>query len=133
MKRTERILVELLAPPFLAMIWIAVTTFSLSDGVVIFPTFLFMVVVGYLFSIIPSLIYTSVMEVWFRSGLRARFGLSCTAAFSSLLGTGAGFLACAIGTWLGPLISFDCRNFALIGGTCGLVVGFYVAYSDKIG
>ena len=91
----------------------------------------FMLPLAYLFSVIPSLIYTLVMEVWFRSGLATRFGLFCTAALSSLLGSGAGFLACTIGTWLGPLISFDCRTFALIGAVAGLLVGCYVAASDK--
>ena len=127
MSKEKRILVELLAPPFLAMIWIAVTTFSISDGIfAIFGTFFFVLMFAYLFSIIPSLIYTVVMEVWFRSGLRTRFGLFCTAGLSSLLGGGAGFLACVIGIRLGPLISFDRGNFALIGAVAGLLVGFYV-------
>ncbi len=126
MKRSERILVELLAPPFLAVIWIAVTTFHMSDGIAIFAASFMMLVFAYLFSIIPSLIYASVMEVWFRSGLRTRFGLFGTAGLSSLLGMGGGILACVIGTWLGPLIGEDFRNFALIGAVVGLVVGLYI-------
>jgi hypothetical protein len=128
MSMRERILIELLAPPFLAVLWLAADALinkSEAIGDVImgcFPVAFF----AYLFSIIPSLIYTLVMEVWFRSGLGTRFGLFCTAALSSLLGTGAGLLACAIGTSLGPLIGEESRNFALMGAGIGLLVGLYV-------
>jgi hypothetical protein len=124
MSTNRRILVELLAPPLLAVIWMAISS---SEPIfdILFGSF-FMLPLAYLFSVVPSLIYTLVMEVWFRSGLGTRFGLFCTAGLSSLLGAGAGFLACVIGIGLGPLISYDRGHFALIGAAAGLLVGLYV-------
>jgi hypothetical protein len=128
MSVSKRISVELLAPSFLAVLWIAVDSLirqSETIGVVV-GAFFIMLFFAYFFSVIPSLIYTLIMEAWFRSGLRARFGLICTGALSSFLGAGAGFLACAIGIWLRPLIGENPRDYALRGAVAGLLVGLYV-------
>jgi hypothetical protein len=126
MSKEKRIFVELVAPPFLAVVWLAVSSIRVEPIHDVVLGFFPLLILAYAFSIVPSLLYALVMEVWFRSGLRARFGCFCTAGFSSLLGAGGGFLACAIGIWLGPLISFDRGHFALIGAVAGLLVGFYV-------
>ena len=128
MSKEKRILLELFAPPLLAVMWMTVEEgFMKSESIFITLVALFpMLMFAYLFSIIPSLIYTLVMETWFRAGLGARLGLFSTAGLSSLLGAGACFLACAIGIWLGPLISFNRGQFALIGAGAGLLIGFYV-------
>jgi len=126
MNTNKRILVELLAPPFLAVMWLAVASFKSETILSTLAGFLPLLLFAYLFSIIPSLAYTLAMEIWFRSGLRSHFGIFSTAGFSSLLGSGAGFLAAAIGAWLGFLIPSDCIHFASLGAVVGLLVGFYV-------
>jgi len=128
MSTNQRIFVELSAPPFLAVMWM--TAASLVNGsepiLLVLVAWFPMLIYAYVISFIPSLIYTLVMEVWFRSGLRTRFGLFCTAGLSSLLGAGAGFLAVTIGIRGGPLIGEDWRDYTLIGAVVGLLVGLYV-------
>jgi hypothetical protein len=126
MSKEKRIFVELLAPPFLAVMWMAVASLIKEGPSFTVALYAFVLIFAYFFSAVPSVLYTFVMEVWFRSGLHARFGLFCTAGLSSLLGTGAGLLACAIGIWFGHLIGESFGNFALIGAVVGLLVGLYV-------
>ena len=132
MSKEKRIFIELSAPPFLAVMWMAVA--SSIKGEPIFTILLAcfpMLIFAYLFSIIPSLVYTLVMEVWFRLGLHTRLGLFCTAGLSSSLGAGAVFLAVIIGIWFGHLIGEDWRDFALMGAVIGLLVGLYVGRKQK--
>ena len=120
MKKYQRILIETLAPPFLgAFIFMATGSGSdtLSDRVFYFLPFL---LVAYIFCIIPSLIYTAAMELWFWLELRARCGLLCTAVFSAALGCGAGLA-------IEFVIDFhQISLFLWIGALVGLMVGFYV-------
>jgi len=128
---------ELLLPPLLATALTVVASFStwpfgdsLVESVIAVIAFpigcVGLLFFAYLFSAIPSLIYTLVMEVWFRAGLNARFGFCCTAGLSSLLGAGAGFLTANIGAWLGFLTSPDCGRLTILGAIVGLLSGFYI-------
>ena len=126
---------ELLIPPLLATALMVVASLpawsfgdSLIESVIAFPIgCVGLLFFAYLFSATPSLIYTLVMEVWYRAGLNARFGYFCTAGLSSLLGAGAGFLVASIGVWLGFLTSPDCAPLTVLGAIVGLLSGFYVA------
>lgn len=122
----KRILMELLAPPFLAAVWLAVASFKSETILSTLAGFLPLLFFACLFGLIPSLVYALAMEIWFRSRLRRRFGLFCTVGFSSFLGAGAGFLATAIGALLGFLFLSDCPHFSLVGAVIGLSVGFNV-------
>ena len=127
MSKIWRILLELLAPPFLAAVW--VTIFSshesetLSDFLIGFPE---LVIFAYFFGLIPAAIYAVAMELWFHRGLRGRFGLLCTAAWSGFLGAVAGYFSAAIGSGLGFLIPSDCFYYLKVGAFIGLLIGFYV-------
>lgn len=129
MSKPQRIVVEAFAPPLLATLYLFCFPPAgwkpepISTQLLAFLPMLFF---AYLFAIIPSCLYAAVMELWFRLRLRTRFGLFCTVALSSFLGAGGGFLACAIGTWLGPLIGEDFREYVRNGVVVGLLVGFYV-------
>jgi len=126
MSKNRRIFFELLAPPFLATIWLLITSSkseTISDAILGFvPLLLF----AYMFGVIPAILYTVAMELWFRFGLRARCGLLCTIGLSAFLGAGAGFLSAAFGAWIGFLIWPDCIHFLWIGAWIGLLIGFYV-------
>ena len=89
MSKYQRIYIELLAPPFLAAILFIVGDKS-DSWVAILIGFLPLLFFAYLFGIIPSALYTVVMEFWFRCGLHARFGSFCTVVASLLLGVAAG-------------------------------------------
>jgi hypothetical protein len=127
MSKNRRILFELLAPPFLAAVWVSIFSSHESETLsVIVVGSLGLVIFSYMFGIIPAILYTVAMELWFQFGLRARCGLLCTVGLSAFLGALAGYLSAGIGAWLGFLIPSDCRHFALIGAVIGLSVGFYV-------
>ena len=129
MKNPKRILVELLAPPLLAAVWVMIFSShdseTLSDYLIGGPV---LIMFSYVFGILPAGIYTFAMELWFRFGLRSRCGLICTVGLSSFLGAAAGFLSAGIGALLGFLIPMDCRHFALIGAVIGLLVGICVGW-----
>jgi len=128
MSKNRRILFEILAPPFLTTIWLVITSSkaeTIADGIRgFFPLLLF----AYVFGILPALLYTLAMELWFKFGLRARCGLLCTIGLSAFLGAWAGFLSAAIGTLLGFLIWSDCIHFLWIGASVGLLIGFCVGW-----
>jgi len=127
MSKNRRILFELLAPPFLAAVWVIVFSSHESETFsVLVVGSLGLVMFSYMFGIIPAILYTVAMELWFRFGLRARCGLICTIGLSAFLGAVAGFLSAGIGVLIGFLIPMDCGHFALIGAVIGLLVGFYV-------
>ena len=126
MSKYRRIFFELLAPPFLTTIWLLIASSKsepISDAILGFLPLLFF---AYMFGIIPALLYTVAMELWFQFGLRARCGLLCTVGLSAFLGAAAGCLSAGIGALLAFLIPSDCINFLLIGAVDGLLVGFYV-------
>src|SRR5665213_1974693 len=85
MNRTRRVLVELLAPPLGATIIVASISRgdTLTSRILGFPALL---IFAYIFGIVPSAIYTAVMELWFEKGYYRRFGLSITVALSGVLG-----------------------------------------------
>jgi hypothetical protein len=127
MSKNRRILFELLAPPFLAAVWVIIFSSYESETLsVLVVGSLGLVMFSYMFGIIPAILYTVAMELWFQFGLRARCGLLCTVGLSAFLGAVAGYLSAGIGAWLGFLIPMDCRHFALIGAVIGLLIGFYV-------
>jgi len=123
----RRIVTELFAPPFLAALVEASLAFGkepLSDILGGFiPTLQF----AYVFGIVPAILYTAVMELWFRLGFRARCGLLCTAGLSGLLGVGAGYLSAWFGIWLGFLTRPEAIHYAKLGALIGLLIGFFVA------
>ena len=126
MSKNRRIFFELLAPPFLATIWLLITSSkseTISDAILGFVPLLFF---AYMFGIIPAILYTGAMELWFRFGLRVRCGLLCTVGLSAFLGAVAGILSAGIGALLGFLRRPDCIHFSLIGAVIGLLIGFYV-------
>jgi hypothetical protein len=133
MSKNRRIFFELLVPPFLATIWLLITSSkseTISDAILGFvPLLLF----AYMFGIIPAILYTVAMELWFRFGLRVRCGLLCTVGLSAFLGAVAGFLSAGIGALLGFLIWPDCIHFLWIGAVVGLLVGFFVGRSQTAG
>jgi len=126
MSTHRRILIEWLGPPFLAafLTTIFITTTgrtgdSISDTVVRFPAF---VCVAYMLGIVPSLLYMLAMEVWFRKGLHARYGMLCTVCLSSLLGTGAAFVIQLVLQAITMGMSF----LPSIGAFVGCLIGLYV-------
>ena len=131
MSKNRRILVEILAPPFLAAVWLTIFssheaeqfTEILAEFFIGFPV---MVMFAYIFGIIPAIIYAIAMELWFHWSLLGRFGLFCTAGWSGSLGALAGYFSAAIGSGLGFLIPLDCYYFMYRGAAIGLLVGFYV-------
>ena len=128
MSKYRRIFIELLAPPFLVTIWLLITSSkseSISDAIL---GFLPLLCFAYIFGIIPGILYTVAMELWFRFGLSARCGLICTAGLSACLGAVAGFLSAGIGVLIGFLIPTDCWHFALIGVVIGLLIGICVSW-----
>jgi hypothetical protein len=126
MSQKQRILIELLTPPFLATLWLVVISWKAETISSVLLGFLPLLLFAYLFGIIPALLYTFAMERWFRSGLRVRFAWLCTAGLSALLGAAAGFLAAAFGAGIGFLIPSDCLHFLRIGAVVGLLIGVYV-------
>jgi hypothetical protein len=132
MSKKRRILVELLAPAFLATLWLVVTSSHEAQtlSVIIFGSCA-LLVFSYLFAIVPSAMYAIAMEIWFRSGLGVRLGLLCTSALSCLLGAAGGFLSGAIGRVLGFLTPSDNFHFARAGAVIGLLIGFYVSRKSK--
>jgi hypothetical protein len=128
MNRTQRILVEILSPSFLAA---AIFTISgcgsdnITDRFVFFPFFL---VFAYLYGIVPSVVYAAVMEFWFKKRFHIhKYGLLSTAAVSATLGLGAAFLIQLViqGTKISSLLP--------IGTLVGLMVGLYLARRCRTG
>lgn len=123
MEKYQRILIEVLAPPFLGACILAVrpnAADTLSDRILGFVPFLG---AAYAFAILPSLLYMLVMETWFRLGLRARCGLLCTVGLSVLLGCGAGLV-------IEYVVDFGQISYAWllwVGGLVGLMIGVYVS------
>ena len=127
MSKNRRILFEVLAPPFLAAVLVNIFSSHESETLSVLVVGSFgLVWFAYVFGIIPAILYTVVMELWFQFGLRARCGLLCTIGLSAFLGALAGYLSAGIGAWLGFLIPSDCIHFSLFGIVVGLLVGFYV-------
>jgi hypothetical protein len=128
----QRILTELLTPPLLAAFLVVIfLTISGQNGdgvlktIIYFPGF---VCVAYWFGLIPSLLYTIVMEFWSRKGLHARCGLLCTVGLSSLLGTGAALLLHLVVQDYG----FGIRIFLPLGASVGCLTGYYVGRKQPV-
>jgi hypothetical protein len=133
MKKQNRIIMELFAPPFLAAL--SVIIFSSHDSQTLYDWLVggpVIIIFAYVFGIVPAGIYTFAMELWFGFGFRARCGLLCTIIFSALLGAGAGFLSAGIGVLLRFLISLDCERFSITGAVIGLLVGFCVSWKQPL-
>jgi hypothetical protein len=131
MSKRRRILVELIAPPFLAAMISAAGDKS-SEWYMIIAGFLPLLFFFYLLGTIPSVIYALVMEMWFYAHLRERCGVICTVAVSGLLGCVAGLGGAWSGIWFGFLTRPDDVSLARIGAVVGLLVGFYVADKHTI-
>ena len=123
--------IEILAPPFLAVLWMCVASRNSQTISEILLGFGPALIFAYAFGIFPALLYTCAMEFWFESGLRARFGLLCTAGLSAFMGAAAGFLSAAIGTLVGFLLRPDCLYFLRVGAFVGLLIGFLVGRQQK--
>jgi hypothetical protein len=128
MSKYRRILFEILAPPLLATIWLLITSSKSETISGVILGFLPLLFFAYIFGIIPALLYTVAMELWFQFGLRVRCGLLCTVGLSAFLGAGAGFLSAGIGALLGFLIWMDCIHFLWIGASVGLLIGLCVGW-----
>jgi hypothetical protein len=126
MTKYRRILLELLAPPFIATIALVVTSYPSETLFGILAGFLPLLMFAYLFGIIPAVLYTIGMEFWFQLGLRVRCGLLCTVGLSVCLGAGAGFLSATLATWFGVLTEAECLYFLRVGGLIGSLIGYYV-------
>jgi hypothetical protein len=116
-----RICVALGAPSPLAAFLVIITqstSDSLTEKLLGFPFFVF---TAYAYGILPSMLYSFLMEVWFGMRLHLRFGRLATILFSALLGAGAGFL---IQTVIIQEIKYG--YFIPIGGIVGLIVGFFL-------
>jgi hypothetical protein len=126
MRVTNRFFVELLAPPFLAALWLTIFSLpgsgTLSDFLHAIPV---VIMFSYVFAIIPAGVYAFAMELWFHGGLRSRFGLICTAGWSGFLGGLAGYFSADIASSFEFLDSLDCFHFLKIGALIGLLIGFY--------
>ena len=129
MSKTRRILIELLAPPFLAAI-ITIAGDKASEWYMIIAGFVPLLFFFYIFGIVPSAIYAFAMELWFSARLRERCGLICTSAVSGIFGCAAGFAGAWSGIWLGFLTRPDDLSFARLGLVVGLLVGFYVSHKQ---
>ena len=125
MNKYRRMVIEALAPPFLATLIMAATDRS-DTFLMLLAGFLPLLLFAYAFGIIPSVLYALAMECWFHSGLRARCGLLCTVGLSGLLGAGAGWLSALLGMSLGFFTKPDDSSLARIGLFVGLLIGFYV-------
>ena len=125
MSKHRRILVELLAPPLLAAVALVAVSYKQETLAGILLGFVPLVMAAYVLGFIPSLLYTGAMELWFRSGLRVRFGLLCTVLLSACLGAGAGFLSAVFGAGLG-FSEADRLHLLRLGAVIGLLIGFYV-------
>jgi len=127
MSRHARILTELFAPPFLAILVKAILACGKEPLLDILIGFIPMLKFAYVFGIIPAFLYTVAMELWFQLGLRARCGLLCTAGLSGLLGIGAGYLSAWFGIWPGFLTRPEAIHYAKLGAFVGLLIGFFVS------
>lgn len=117
----KRILVELLAPPPLAVLLLLVTGRTSDSFLDIVIGLLPIIGAAYGLGIVPSIIYMGVMEFWFRWGLHTRFGLLCTVLLSGTLGAAAGFLIqLFLASSAGP------STLWWIGALVGLLIGVYV-------
>ena len=126
MNNSRRILIELLAPPLLAAVALVATSYKQETLASILLGFVPLVAAAYALGFIPSVLYAGSMELWFRSGLRVRFGLLCTVLLSACLGAGAGFLSAVLGAGLG-FSQADRLYLLQLGAVIGLLIGFYVA------
>jgi hypothetical protein len=125
MSKRPRILIEVLAPPFLAaLVMLAADKSDSPLDIVLgfFPSLIFF----YGFGVIPSLVYGLLMELWFRSRLSARCGLFGSILLSGVLGAGAGFSAAWLGVCSGVLTQIDISFLVRVGAIVGLLLGFYV-------
>ncbi len=130
MTKNQRMMVEALAPPFLATVCLSVISLrqeSISD---VFPQFLPCLLLIYAFGIFPAFFYMVAMELWFHFGWRTRCGSLGTVGFSGLLGTVAAYLSVASLTHLGFLVGSEGFYFLPIGAFVGLLIGFYVGRKD---
>ena len=123
MDRLQRILIEMFAPPFLGACMVMVRPSAADNFHERFFGFLPLVVAAYTFAIIPSLLYTAAMELWFWLGLRARCGLLCTVIVSAALGCGAGLAIEYVIDGQQILSTVFLREGALVG----LLIGVYVS------
>ena len=87
------------------------------------------IVVSYAFGIVPSLLYTLIMETWFYKGFHIRFALGWTVAVSLLMGVLSGGLICFITSKFTQ--SLDILRFSAIGALVGFLIGIGLAFFER--
>jgi hypothetical protein len=129
MSRFNRITLELLMPvPLGSIIFVVVGGFPESPVELLKELPLF-IVVSYAFGIVPSLLYTLIMETWFYNGFHIRFALGWTVAVSLLLGILSGGLICFITSKFTQ--SLDILRFSVIGALVGFLIGIGLVFFER--
>jgi len=130
MKFWARLLVHTLTPPFVGSCAVWIGTIWVSD----YPTVgralqqgAGLVLLGYIFAAIPSLLYAFMMEVWYWLG--GRFGCAAAIWFSGLLGMAWGGLPWLLGGGV-DAVSITMR-FALSGLAAGIATEVLVQSAGR--
>jgi hypothetical protein len=124
MSRNHRIVIQLLGPPFIATIITAMIAGAADSLIYRLAGFPVLLAFSYLYGIVPSAIYTAIMELWFENGYCSKYGLTITVALSGVLGLGAGFFVELLSH---PLTQSGWITCLLpVGFIAGVIVGFYV-------
>lgn len=99
-----------------------------SESVVeIAKTFPALLMVSYVFGIVPSLLYAFMMELWFHNRLNEKWGFALTILVSLLLGFLCGFFVFALSEPFSKGTASDMLRLAVIGTLVGLAIGIYLA------
>ena len=127
MKRSWRIILEVLGPPGLGAVVFIVQMFVIYHGRLEWGDFLRMIFFwSYLLATIPSVVYALILEGSIRSGLSARSWKFV--ALSTMLGVGAGFF---IGMSTPALAFLLAINGAFTGLLIGLLIRTLTAATER--
>jgi len=129
MRRPLRIALELLGPAFVAAVLYSSVSLAISRDLIFAKGFLMFLAFAYLFSAIPSVVFTVIMEFAFARGLEERSWR--TVALTSGLGAVAGVVIA-----LTFAKGFDNQRgafsvFPLLGFTTGAVIGLAIYRFSK--
>ena len=120
MKKTTRIIVELVGPALVGTILLFVLNqeeFRSTSGITL-RVFLSYLAYAYAFSIVPSLLYALFMEMWLKRSTRIRFGALGVVLLSTALGAAAG----------GAITLATEAPVAWIGVLVGLILGVVFSF-----
>jgi hypothetical protein len=126
MSQRQRQIIEILAPAPLAAIMIAIATPASQSLAVATGGFASLVFIAYLFALVPSLIYSLVMEKWFALRLDKKYGRVSTAMLSLTLGSVSGGGIWCLGAMLGFITRVDAPPLLLVGSLVGLIIGGFL-------